>query len=129
VYFPLSIAGVKGSLRLLTASASGSATMDSALVTTGTAADTIVLISAPNKYSLPLTADALKVSSGDCQATYNAATNIRILETFIDRDAGNELVTPAKFNGLNNLHLVKGGSGPRIIYKVMLKDHIYGIQE
>lgn len=129
VYFPLSIAGVKGSLRLITAAAAGSCTMDSALVTTGTAADTIVLISAPNQYSLPLEANALKVSSGDCQATYKAATNIRILETFIDRDAGLELLTPAKFNGINNLHLVKGGNGPRVFYKVLLKDHIFGLQE
>ena len=129
VYFPLSAAGVKGSLRLITAAASGSCTMDSALVADGTAADTVVLISAPNKYSLPLTADALKVSSGDCQATYNAATNLRILETMIDRDAGLEVVTPAKFQGLNNLDGVKGGNGPRIFYKVMLKDHIFGVQE
>lgn len=129
VYFPLSAAGVKGSLRLLTAAAAGSATMDSALVANGTGADTIVLISAPNKYSLPLEANALKVSSGACAATYNAATNIRILETLIDRDAGLEVLTPAKFNGLNNLHLVKGGNGPRVFYKVLLKDHIYGLQE
>lgn len=128
-YFPLSAAGVKGSLRLITAAASGSCTMDSALVADGTAADTVVLISAPNKYSLPLEANALKVASGDCQATYNAATNIRILETLIDRDGGIEVMTPAKHNGLNNLHLVKGGNGPKVYYKVMLKDHIFGIQE
>jgi len=30
---------------------------------------------------------------------------------------------------LNNLHLIKGASGPRVIYKVMLKDHIFGLQE
>jgi hypothetical protein len=129
VYFPLSATGVKGSLRLLTASASGSATMDSALVANGTGADTVVLISAPNQYSLPLEANALKVSSGDIQATYKAATNIRILETLIDRDAGLEIVTPAKFNGLNNLHLVKGGNGPKVFYKILLKDHIFGLQE
>jgi len=129
VYFPLSAAGVKGSLRLLTAAAAGSATMDSALVANGTAADTIVLISAQNKYSLPLIADGTKVGSGACDTTYNSATNLRILETLIDRDAGLELLTPAKFNGINNLHLVKGGNGPKIYYKVMLKDHIFGVQE
>jgi len=129
VYFPLSAAGVKGSLRLVTAAASGSCTMDSALVANGTGADTVVLISAPNKYSLPLEANALKVSSGDCQATYNAATNIRILETLIDRDAGLEIMTPKMHNGLNSLQLVKGSNGPKIYYKVMLKDHIFGIQE
>jgi hypothetical protein len=129
VYFPLSAAGVKGSLRLLTASAAGSATMDSALVANGTAADTAVLISAAGKYSLPLEATATKVSSGDIQATYNAATNIRILETLIDRDGGLEIMRPALHNGLNNLNLVKGGNGPKVYYKVLLKDHIFGLQE
>lgn len=128
-YFPLSAAGVKGSLRLIVASATGSCTMDSALVTDGTAADTVVLISPANKYSLPLTADGLKVSSGDCQATINAATNIRILETLIDKDGGLEVMKPAVHNGINNLDGVKGGNGPRIYYKVLLKDHIYGAQE
>ena len=128
-YFPLSAAGVKGSLRLIVAAAAGSCTMDSALVANGTGADTVVLISAPNQYSLPLEATALKVSSGDCQATYKAMTNVRILETMIDRDAGLEVMTPARFNGLNNLHLVKGGNGPRVFYKVLLKDHIFGLQE
>lgn len=129
VYFPLSATGVKGSFRLLTAAAAGSATMDTALTVNGTAADTVVLISAPNKYSLPLTADSLKVSSGDCQATYNAATNIRILEALIDRDGGLENLMPKAHNGLNNLHLVKGGNGPKIFYKIILKDHIFGTQE
>ena len=129
VYFPISATGVKGSLRLLTAAAAGSATMDSALVANGTGADTIVLISAPNKYSLPLIADGTKVGSGACDTTYNSATNIRILETLIDRDAGVEVMRPALHKGLNNLHLIKGASGPRVIYKVMLKDHIFGLQE
>ncbi len=128
-YFPLTQTGVKGSLRLITAAASGSCTMDSALVTTGGASDTIVLIAPPNKYSFNLTSDALKVASGDCQATYNAATNLRILQTYIDKDGGLEIMSPSKHNGLNNLHLVKGGQGPKFYYDVLLKDHIFGLQE
>jgi hypothetical protein len=128
-YFPLSADGVKGSLRLLVASASGSATMDSALTTAGTNADTVVIVSPGMKYSLPLTADALKVSSGDAQATVNAATNLRILQTLIDRDAGIEVMRPATHNGLNNLNLVKGGIGPKVYYDIICKDHIYGPQE
>ena len=56
IYFPTSAAGVKGSLRLLVASAAGSATMDSALTTDGTAADTAVLIGVNNNYAFNLTA-------------------------------------------------------------------------
>jgi hypothetical protein len=129
VYFPLTQSGVKGSLRLLAASASGSATMDSALTTTGGSSDTIVLISQPLKYSLPLEAAAKKVSSGDCTAQLNAATNLRILQTYIDRDTGYELMRPQVHYALNNLDQVKGGNGPKFYYDILLKDHIFGIQE
>lgn len=129
VYFPLTSAGVKGSLRLLTASASGSATMDSALTNAGTASDTVVVISTPLAYSLPLTADAKKVGSGNCQATIFAATNIRVLQVYIDKDAGLEAMKPGVHAGLNNLDNVKGGNGPKFYYDVMLKDHLFGVQE
>lgn len=129
VYFPTSTAGVQGSLRLLTASASGSATMDSALSVAGTGSDTAVIISAPVAYSLPLEATALKVASGNCQATLFAATNIRILETMIDRDQGIEVMKPGVHKGLNDLDLCKGGNGPKFYYKIMLKDHVFGVQE
>jgi len=129
VYFPLTQVGVKGSLRLITASASGSCTMDSALVTTGGGSDTVVVIAAPGQYSLPLTAAAKVVASGDCQTQLKAATNIRILETFIDRDQGLEPMKPGIHKGLNNLDKVKGGNGPKFYYKIMLKDHVFGVQE
>jgi hypothetical protein len=128
-YFPTSATGVKGSLRLITASASGSCTMDSALTANGTAADTVVLIAPPNVYSFPLTAAGLTVASGNCQATYKAATNLRILLPYIDKDGGLEVLKPAIHNGLNNLDLVKGGNGPKFYYDVMLKDHVFGWQE
>jgi hypothetical protein len=128
VYFPLSAAGVKGSLRLLTASASGSATMDSALTTTGTSADTAVLISPELKYSFNLDSTATKVSSSNAQAV-NEATNLRILQTFIDRDQGLEIMRPATHLALNNLHLVKGGQGVKFFYDIVCKDHIFGVQE
>jgi len=128
VYFPLSASGVKGSLRLLAASTSGSATMDSALTTTGTSADTAVLIAPPPVYSFNLDAAATKVSSSNCQAV-NEATNIRVLQTYIDKDAGYEIMRPNKHYALNNLDQVKGGNGPRFFYDVMLKDHIFGVQE
>lgn len=128
VYFPLSASGVKGSLRLLTAAASGSATMDSALTANGTAADTVCVITPPNRYANNLTADATKISSGNCQAI-NGATNIRVIQTYIDKDEGIEILRPAIHNGLNNLDLVKGGNGPRFYYDIILKDHIFGAQE
>jgi hypothetical protein len=128
VYFPLTAAGVKGSLRLLTASASGSATMDSALTTAGTGTDTVVLISPGLKYSFNLTADATKVSSSDCQAA-DEATNLRVLQSYIDKDHGYEILRAETHNALDNLDLVKSGFGPKFYYDIMLKDHAFGVQE
>jgi len=128
VYFPLNDAGVKGSLRLLTAAAGGTATMDSALVANGTAADTAVLIAPPMKYSFELTSDGTKVTSTDLQAAADA-TNLRIIETWIDKDEGIELLRPTNGSGVNNLHLIKGGFGPKFYYDIMLKDHAFGVQE
>ena len=128
VYFPLTASGVKGSLRLLVASAAGSATKDSALSTNGTSSDTAVIITPPNRYACNLTADATKISSGNCQGI-NGATNIRVVQTYIDRDAGLEVMRPAIHNGLDDLDKVKGNSGPKFYYDIVLKDHIFGAQE
>lgn len=128
VYFPLTTTGVKGALRLITAAGSSTATIDSALTVAGTSSDTAVIITPPHRYASNLTADATKISSGDCQSI-NGATNIRVLQTYIDRDAGLEIMRPNKHYALNNLHLVKGGNGPKFYYDIVLKDHIYGVQE
>jgi len=129
VYFPTATAGVKGSLRLIKTSTTGSCTMDSALDVAGTGSDTVVVIAAPGQYSLPLEATGVKVASGNAQAQLKAATNLRILETFIDRDAGIETMKPGVHVGLDDLNLVKGGNGPKFYYKIMLKDHVFGVQE
>lgn len=128
VYFPLTAAGVKGSLRLLTASASGSATMDSALTTAGTGSDTAVLIGVPNNYAFNLTADGTKLSSSDCQ-NVKEATNLMVLQIRADVGAGIEMMRPNKHNGLDNLDLMNGGTGPHFYYDIMLKDHLFGVQE
>lgn len=128
-YFPLTASGVKGSLRYITAAASGSCTMDSALTTTGNSSDTVVLIAPPPFYSFNLTADALQVASGDCQATVKGATNLRIVQTYIDKGEGEEIMRPNLHYALNNLHNCRGGAGPRFFYHIMMKDHLYGVQE
>jgi hypothetical protein len=123
-YLPLTTAGVKGSLRLITAAASGSCTMDSALTTNGSGSDTVVLIAPELKYSFNLDSTATKISSSNCQAA-NEATNIRVLQSFIDQDQGLEILRPAVHKGLNNLHLVKGGTGPKFFYDIVCNDHIF----
>lgn len=127
-YFPTATAGVQGSLRLLTASASGSATMDSALSVDGTASDTVVLIAPPTKYSFNLTSDGVKVASGDGQAAANA-TNLRVIETWIDKDEGIELLRPTNGNAVDDLDVKRSGFGPQFFYDIVLKDHAFGVQE
>ncbi len=128
VYFPLLQSGVKGSLRFLDESAAGSATMDSALDEDGDSNDTAVIITPPNRYANNLTADATKISSGNCQAI-NGATNIRVVQTYIDRDRGIEVMRPAIHRGIDGLDDIKGGSGPKFYYDIVLKNHLFGAQE
>ena len=107
--------------------------MDSALTVNGTAADTAVIITPPNRYSCNLTADATAIASGDCSAI-NGATNIRVMQVLIDRDMGLEIMTPAAHNGLDDLDEVKGrgyatNGAVKFYYDICLKDHIFGPQE
>lgn len=125
VYFPLTQAGVKGSLRFLRAGASGSATMDAALTTSGDASDTAVVILPKHSNLWPLTATSDKCTSGDLTASASSV-NLRVVETFIDRDGGLEIMRPEKHKHLDNLHLCKGGNGPKFYYDVCMRKHLYG---
>ena len=125
VYFPLTLTGVKGSLRQLLASAAGSATMDSALVTNGAGTDTIVIISRELKSPCNLSSDATKFVGSDVTAIEGAAKFI-ILNRFIDMDGGVELLKYKNHCGINNLHLVKGGTGVKFYYDVLPVDHLFG---
>jgi len=124
IYFPLNAVGVKGSLRLLVASASGSATMDSALDTTGTSADTACIITPIGKYVTNLTADGTKVASGNCQAIYGA-TNLLAIQVYVDMNAGIDVLQPAVQNGIDDLDNIYGGNGPKFYYDMILTDHLF----
>lgn len=128
IYFPLTAAGVKGSFRLLTASAVGSATMASALSVAGTAADTVIVIAPELKYSFNLSSDSTKVSSGAATGA-NDATNIRVLHSYIDKDEGLEILKANIHRSIDNLNLVRSGFGPKFYYDLLLKDHAFGVQE
>jgi hypothetical protein len=123
VYFPLTQTGVKGSLRQLVASASGSATMDSALVTTGGASDTIVIIPRELKSPCNLSSDATKFVGSDATAIEGAAKFI-ILSRLIDADGGVEPIRYARHSGLNNLDQVRGGV--KFYLDVIPVDHLFG---
>ena len=126
IYFPLSTAGVKGSLRLCITHT----TMDSALVTTGSASDTAIIILPPLKYGLGMDAGATYFTSGACAKEQlgsgsGANINLAIIESYIQRD-GLEVMRPNRHFGLNNLHQCNGGTGVRFFYDVALRSHFFG---
>jgi len=123
VYFPLTQVGVKGSLRQLVASASGSATMDSALVTTGAGTDTIVVIPRELKSPCNLSSDATKFVGSDVTAI-EGATKFIVLSRLIDADGGIEPIRYARHSGLNGLDQVKGGV--KFYLDVIPVDHLFG---
>jgi len=125
VYFPLTNTGVKGSLRSLVASASGSATMAAALNGTADTNDTIIIIVPPLKYANNLNAAATKTASGDAQGI-SGATNLRVLEWSLKSSNLNaNPIDWAEHNTLNGLdvHNVK------FFNEIIMKDHLFGTQE
>lgn len=129
VYFANGSTGVKGSLRYLRTSASGSAVMDSALVNDGTSADSIIVIPPALKYSNNLTADSTKLQSSSAAAIASDATNLRVVETLFNTGAAWQPLLKSTGSGLNNLDTVNGDLGPRIVCRIMLKDCAFGVQE
>jgi hypothetical protein len=124
VYFPLTQTGVKGSLRQLIASAAGSATMDSALVTTGGATDTIVIISREFKSPANL-GTAGDNFVGSSAAAPEAAVKFIILNRMADLNGGIVPLRYADHSGLNGLDLIRQGIGPKFFYDVLAVDHLF----
>lgn len=126
VYFSGTPGPNYGSLRYcLAGGAAATFTMDTALPNTATTADKVTIIEPKPRYSNALNAEATGVaafSSGT--ALVGAATNLRILETYIDKNAGLEIMHPHKHYNLDNLP-----STTKFYSDLMMKDHAYGVQE
>ncbi len=114
-----------GSLRLLTAAASGSATMDSAWPVTGDSSDTIIVVVPPFMYANNIEATAKNSASGNAQAI-SGATNMRVVQTIIQQADGRIEPLTVSFAGLDNLNV---GNGVKFFNDVVLKDHAFGAQE
>lgn len=127
VYFVGTQTGVKGSLRYLEASASGSATMDSALTVNGDNTDTVIIFPPELKYANNLTSDSVDMHGlADAQS---GATNLRILQVYIDRGNGIEVLKKGVHAGLNNLDTSRHGAGPKFYADIIMKDCLFGVQE
>jgi len=113
----------------LLSGASDTITMDSALLNTATTADKVIFITPKNMApdGLDTTATMLSaVSSGTCGI--GAATNLKVVNTFMDKDAGEEVMKPWIHKGMDNPN-VKGGNGPKFYSDIVMKDHLFGPHE
>lgn len=95
VYFQASAGPARGQLRMITASATaGSALLDTTNVATPTNADTVLLIGQRNRVPHNLSGGGDTVGAGYTitQTVGFAATNFRIMENYIDRGQGMEIL-------------------------------------
>jgi hypothetical protein len=125
IYFPVDTAGVKGSLRYIYAASGTGGTMSKSLTTTATTSDSFILISPPFTRALALDTTARYVTGGTAAVT-GGTTNLMVLESYIDRDAGLEILKPTVHGFSDSLHNVKGGNGPKFYYDVVMKSHLLG---
>jgi hypothetical protein len=122
VYFVGTHTGVTGSLRHLEASAAGSATMDSALVTTGVASDTIIRTLPPlaGGYAGPLTKLNTTATGLTTTAAVGTTVTLRVVDNYVQAD--NLPFCPlrkASHKGKNNLQKAK------LFADIVLADHLF----
>lgn len=125
IYFSASAGPNYGQLRKITSSASaGTVTLDSAVLNTITAADEVILISEQGRHPNGFSADA--VSVGQCSTDAETATNFRVVDNYIDRGNGIELLRSAAHAG-GKVNLDSRTAKVTKFYQdIVSKDHIFG---
>ena len=126
VYFSASAGPNYGEIRQIVAAAtSGTQVMDSVVANTITTADQVVVIAPKNGYSNVLNTTATGISQTSVGGY--TATNLRVVETYINKQDGGFEIMSSKQKGS------KVGSGlagkVRFFNDIMMKDHIFGVQE
>lgn len=121
-----STSGVGGSLRMLTANAATTFTIP-ALSATPSTSDNYIFANPAHSYAVRLTSgDAVDL---DCTPTLDApeaATNIRVLQSFVQGDA--QPFVPLQSYVSPNATINVGSNG-RLFAAILCKDHLYGAQE
>jgi len=126
IYFSASAGPNYGELRRVIVSATA-ATLDmtSAVSATITTADTVTLIQPKLSYSNVLDDTATMISQ--TTVGQGTATNLRVVESYINKNEGFEILKPGAHDG------VKVGSSNAALTKfyndIVCKDHIFGAQE
>jgi hypothetical protein len=125
VYFNASAGPNYGTLRkVVTSATAGTQDLDLAATATITTADTVLIIAEKNKYPHDLAADALTVSTTTVGGF--GVTNIRVVENYIDRGAGMEIL---RYGTHRQVELGTGLYVPKFYQDLMMKDHAFGVQE
>jgi hypothetical protein len=128
IYFSGSAGPSYGQLRKVASSASaGTCILDAVCLNTITTADKVSFISNPGSYANVLNGDALTV--GQCSTDAETTTNIRVVDCYIDRGTGIELLRDAAHAG-GRVNLSGAARTAAKFYQdLILKDHIFGCQE
>ena len=106
--------------RIVISATAGTQDLSHVANSTITTADKVVIFSPKLTYANPLTSDACKICSTSV-AGYSA-TNLRVVENYIGGEIMRENVHDA--SGYTN----KAGMG-KIEQEIMMKDHLFGVQE
>lgn len=115
---------VNGELRYVTATGAGTATVKSAFSSDLASGDYADFIMKAGSQSFNLTSDAKKIDgTGDGLDAAAAATNLRVIASYIDRDNGIEVLSYDKHKSLNGLNSVKGGNGPKFYSDIVCRNH------
>ena len=129
VYFSATGGPNFGELRLvMNTFAIGTVETAAAPKTTATTADKVIFIAGKTSYSNPLDATAVGVSMVSTGTAFLCgATNLRVVEAWVDKDAGLEVMKQSKHYSTT---AKKANGKPAKFYNdIMMKDHAYGVQE
>jgi len=118
-----------GAMRLaVVVTAASTVNTDSAPAATATTADKFIAVALKNWVSNPLNTSATGVavhSTGTPE--HNGATNLRVVEAYVESDAGFEILSPNSCpkDGVKKA----GGKAAKFYNDIMMKDHAFGVQE
>lgn len=116
LFFPLASGGAAGKLRFISAAASGSCTVDSAITTT--TSDTIIKIFPQNHRTTDLTADGMSLKSA---AAIGSGISIMVIDNYILVNANSEKVPMryATHKGRDDM------SNAKFFAHIRCTDHVY----
>lgn len=118
-----------GDMRLaVVVTAAGTVNTDSGPTATATTADKFISVALKNWVSNPLNTSATGVavhSTGTPE--HNGATNLRVVESYIDSDTGLEILRPDSCPQAGKKK--SGGKAAKFYSDICMKDHAFGVQE